>query len=180
LVYLPVETLSEVNRKILQRLVWYYRLFYLSLYYKESNKTTTYIIEKLNKTTDNIIVKMNEKAQLKMDKLKKACNFTLEDWEKNPKRTTIIIKNVNKTINGTYTIESQGEFGNGSFYMIKDVSKETQFWNNNPSSEERKGKCHGSWQVWFQRKYEPYLDIAYYSDKNYMNKTLRQDQFELL
>ncbi len=134
----------------------------------------------MSKTTDYIIEKLNRQSKEETDALKKACNFTLEDWEKNPKRTTIVIKNVNKTINGTYIIESQGEFGNGSWYEIKDVSKDTRFWNTSPSSEERKGKCHGAWQVWFQRSDQPYLDIAYYSNKNYMNKTLRQDQFELL
>ena len=134
----------------------------------------------MSKTTDYIIEKMNRQSKQETDALKKACNFTLEAWEKNPKRTTIVIKNVNKTINGTYIIESQGEFGNGSWYEIKDVSKDTRFWNTSPSSEERKGKCHGAWQVWFQRNDQPYLDIAYYSNKNYMNKTLRQDQFELL
>ena len=134
----------------------------------------------MTENMNEIIRNNNIKAQRKAEELKKACNFTLQDWEKNPKRSTIIIKNVNKVINGTYTIESQGEFGNGSFYKIKDVSKDTRFWNTCPSSEERKGKCHGGWQVWFQRSDQPYLDIAYYSDKNYMNKTLRQDQFELL
>jgi len=134
----------------------------------------------MSKTTDYIIEKMNVQATQEADDLKKACNFTLEDWEKNPKRSTLIIKNVNKIINGTYTIESQGEFGNGSWYDIKDVSQDTHFWNTCPSAEERKGKCHGAWQVWFQRNDQPYLDIAYYSNKNYMNKTLRQDQFELL
>lgn len=134
----------------------------------------------MTKEINDVIRDNNIKAQQMEEDLTKACNFTQEDWEKNPKRTTIIIKNVNKTINGTYTIESQGEFGNGSWYNIKDVSKDTRFLNTCPSSEERKGKCHGGWQVWFQRNDVPYLDIAYYSDKNYMNKSLRQDQFELL
>jgi hypothetical protein len=134
----------------------------------------------MTQESNDIIRKNNIEGQRKSEELKKACNFTLQDWEKNPKRTTIIIKNVNKVINGTYTIESQGEFGNGSYYMVKDVSKDIHYWNSGPSAEERKGKCHDAWQVWFQRSDQPYLDIAYYSDKNYMNKTLRQDQFELL
>lgn len=109
--------------------------------------------------------------------------FIYEDWKKNPKRTTIIIKNVNKTINGTYTIESQGQFGNGSYYKVKDVHMEYSFWNSvNKEKGEYKGKGYDAWQVRFfsEGGKKASLDIAYYSDKNYMNKTLRQDQFELL
>ena len=131
----------------------------------------------MSKTTDHIIETMNQE---------KDNTFTYDDWKKNPQRTTIIIKNVNKTIDGTYTIESQGEFGNGSYYKVKDVHMDHTFWTyENREKGLCKGKGHDAWQVWFSSAggslvTKAYLDIGYHSNKNYMNKTLRQDQFELL
>lgn len=101
-------------------------------------------------------------------------DMTFADWKegKHNNFTKLVIKGVNSTIDGTYTIKKIANFGNGFWFY----TNEAHLCVNNPSEPLIKGQSVGGWDVtFFARKTE--LRVTYKSNKNYMEKHIPVSKF---
>jgi len=101
-------------------------------------------------------------------------DMTFEDWKegKHKNFTKLVIKGVNVTIDGTYTIKKIADFGNGFWFY----TNEAHLTVDDTTQPLTKGQSCDGWDVTFYgRKTE--LRVTYKSNKNYMQKKIPVTKF---
>ena len=101
-------------------------------------------------------------------------DMTFEDWKegKHKNFTKLVIKGVNATIDGTYTIKKMADFGNGFWFY----TNEAHLTVDDIMQPLTKGQSCDGWDVTFYgRKTE--LRVSYKSNKNYMEKRIPVTKF---
>ena len=101
-------------------------------------------------------------------------DMTFEDWKegKHKNFTKLVIKGVNATIDGTYTIKKMADFGNGFWFYTNEAHVNV----NDTTQPLTKGQSCDGWDVTFYgRKTE--LRVSYKSNKNYMEKRIPVTKF---
>jgi len=101
-------------------------------------------------------------------------DMTFEDWKegKHKNFTKLVIKGVNATIDGTYTIKKMADFGNGFWFYTNEAHVNV----NDTTQPLTKGQSCDGWDVTFYgRKTE--LRVTYKSNKNYMQKKIPVTKF---
>ena len=101
-------------------------------------------------------------------------DMTFEDWKegKHKNFTKLVIKGVNATIDGTYTIKKMADFGNGFWFY----TNEAHLTIDDITQPLTKGQSCDGWDVTFYgRKTE--LRVSYKSNKNYMEKRIPVTKF---
>ena len=98
--------------------------------------------------------------------------MTLEDFrqDKHKSFTKLVIKGVNSTIDGEYTIKKIGNFGNGFYFETNEAHTVIGY------SPMTKGQSVDAWDVTFFRN-RTELRVTYKSNKNYMEKRIQVDKF---
>lgn len=99
--------------------------------------------------------------------------MTFEDWKegKHKNFTKLVIKGVNSTIDGTYTIKKMANFGNGFWFFTNEAHLVRDSYV--PLT---KGQSIDSWDVTFFRQ-KTELRVTYKSNKNNMEKRIPVDKF---
>ena len=101
-------------------------------------------------------------------------DMTFEDFKegKHKNFTKLVIKGVNATIDGTYTIKKMADFGNGFWFY----TNEAHLTVDDIMQPLTKGQSCDGWDVTFYgRKTE--LRVSYKSNKNYMEKRIPVTKF---
>ena len=92
----------------------------------------------------------------------------LEDKHKS--FTKLVIKGVNSTIDGEYTIKEMANFGNGFWFYTNEAHTLIGY------APMTKGQSVDGWDVTFFRN-RTELRVTYKSNKNYMEKRIQVDKF---
>lgn len=98
-------------------------------------------------------------------------DLTYDDWKqgKHKNFTKLVIKGVNSTIDGEYSIKKMADFGNGFWFY-------TNVHIDGISTPLTKGQAIDSWDVTFFRN-KTELRVSYKSNKNFMEKTIPVSKF---
>jgi hypothetical protein len=101
-------------------------------------------------------------------------DMTFTDWKegKHKNFTKLVIKGVNSTINGTYTIKKISDFGNGFWFY----TNEAHLTVDDITQPLTKGQSCDGWDVTFFRQ-KTELRVMYKSNKNYMEKRIPITKF---
>ena len=101
-------------------------------------------------------------------------DMTLEDWKegKHKSFTKLVIKGVNSTIDGTYTIKKMANFGNGFWFYTNESHVNV----NDITQPLKKGQSIDGWDVTFFRQ-KTELRVTYKSNKNNMERRIPVDKF---
>lgn len=100
-------------------------------------------------------------------------DMTLEDWKegKHKSFTKLVIKGVNSTIDGTYTIKTMANFGNGFSFFTDEAHLTLDSY-----VPLKKGQSIDGWDVTFFRQ-KTELRVTYKSNKNNMERRIPVDKF---
>ena len=98
--------------------------------------------------------------------------MTVEDFrqDKHKSFTKLVIKGVNSTIDGEYTIKEMANFGNGFSFYTNEAHTLIGY------APMTKGQSVDGWDVTFFRN-RTELRVTYKSNKNYMEKRIQVDKF---
>jgi hypothetical protein len=98
--------------------------------------------------------------------------MTIEEFRQGKQNnfTKLVIKGVNSTIDGEYTIKKMGNFGNGFYFETNEAHTQ------NYLGPLKKGHSVDGWDVTFFRN-KTELRVSYKSNKNYMEKRIQVDKF---
>ena len=98
--------------------------------------------------------------------------MTVEDFrqDKHKSFTKLVIKGVNSTIDGEYTIKEMANFGNGFWFYTNEAHTLIGY------APMTKGQSVDGWDVTFFRN-RTELRVTYKSNKNYMEKRIQVDKF---
>lgn len=101
-------------------------------------------------------------------------DMTFEDWKegKHKNFTKLVIKGVNVTIDGTYTIKKMADFGNGFWFYTNEAHVNV----HDITQPLTKGQSCDGWDVTFFRQ-KTELRVTYKSNKNYMEKRIPVTKF---